>query len=94
MDVLNATSDYQEEQDFVGEFILESCVIGPSYKVRSKDLFAAYREFCNQSGEKSVLGRRQFGESLTKRGLARYTSNGAWYRGIGLSEVRNGVTEE
>lgn len=56
------------------------CDLDEDATVRAGDLLAAFREW---SGEKHVSQRR-FGEMLAERGFGRFTSNGTWYRGIGL----------
>ena len=82
-EVLAATGDYREEEDAIGEFLVEICLLGTLEMVRAADLYAAYSRYCEASGERA-LGKRRFGGAMTERGFDRFTNNGWWYRGIGL----------
>lgn len=79
--VIDATADYQSTEDVLLNFIGECCVIGHGTKAKASDLLAAYKEW---SGDKHVTAKR-LAAALTERGIERYTNNGVWYRGIGLS---------
>ena len=79
-EVAAATSDYQIEQDTLSRFLEESCIIDGSARAKASDLLAAYREW---SGDKHIR-QLDFGQALTERGFQRFTSNGTWYKGVGL----------
>ena len=81
--VSSATADYRADEDILGNFIEEACVVEQGVRARSSDLYEAYKEYTRQLGEEAV-SRRRFGEELTEREYARHTSNGVWYLGIGL----------
>jgi putative DNA primase/helicase len=78
-----ATSEYRGEQDVIAAFIRDRCQVDPEYECRAGDLYAAYRQWHEASGEsgKPMSGRR-FGEELPKKGYPKKTSNGRWYEGI------------
>ncbi|MBU4399979.1 MAG: hypothetical protein KKE86_11670, partial [Planctomycetes bacterium] len=78
--VINATAEYQSAEDVLLNFIGECCTQG-DVLVRASNLLAAYKEW---SGDKYMTAKR-FGRMLNERGVERYTNNGVWYRGIGLT---------
>ena len=86
-----ATNAFRSEQDVIDAFIAENCVSGlPHYVVKAADLYAAYCDWCEHSGEHPMKQRR-LGQELSRKGIDRYTSNGTWYRGVGLrDDGRNG----
>jgi putative DNA primase/helicase len=83
-EVQQATASYRAEMDTVGQFITECCLVGSEYKVRSIDLYDAYKRWSEGNGEQAELSQRMFGSALLAKGCERYTSNGTWYRGLGL----------
>lgn len=87
--VKTATDKYRAEQDLVGTFINERCTVNELCKARSKDLFQEYERWADETGE-PLIKQRSFGKALTERGFTRFTNNGTWYRGIGLTD---GTTE-
>ncbi len=81
-DVQVATSDYRQEQDLIGTFLAECCLVESFATAKASDLLNAYREW---SGDKKATQRR-LSNTLIERGFERYTNNGVWYQGIGLAE--------
>jgi putative DNA primase/helicase len=79
--ITEATANYQTSEDTLLNFISECCVMGPDAKVKASDLLAAFKGW---SGDKRVSAKR-LATGLTDRGVQRYTSNGIWYRGLGLT---------
>ncbi len=80
--VEQATSEYRADEDILGAFIAEQCVLDG--QIEPADLRAAYEQFCDGRGERplsaSVLGRR-----LSRRGIKRGTRDGRGvYSGIEL----------
>jgi putative DNA primase/helicase len=86
--VIEATADYQNAEDVLLNFISECCVTGPEARVKAADLLSAFKEW---SGDRHITTRR-LTTMLIERGIERYTNNGLWYRGVGLSA--NGTTEQ
>jgi putative DNA primase/helicase len=90
-EVQAATADYRKEQDILGDFF-DNCVIKEtSETVTVKELYEAYKKFCDDNGEapKDRLGKKKFNERVRDRGFDQYPAKGnvfTWY-GIGL---RNG----
>jgi putative DNA primase/helicase len=85
-----ATASYRADQDRLGDFINERCVVGPEFKTKAGTLYAAYKLWCQAAGEYAISQRR-FGAQLGEREFTRFTNNGTWYAGIGLiSEATEG----
>ncbi|NQT12370.1 MAG: DNA primase, partial [Planctomycetes bacterium] len=82
-EVAEATASYRDEQDVVGQFIVERCVVDQEARVRAGDLYAAYEKHAEAARE-FVLSQRKFGDRMTERGYERKRSGGLWYTGIGL----------
>lgn len=81
--VKTATQAYQDDEDVIGQFISECCVIQSVLSVRAGDLYAAYVEWCALSGIKEVGGMK-FGNRMSKRFERQDQKTGRFYLGIGL----------
>lgn len=82
-----ATASYRSEQDVIGAFLAECCVVGlPDYKVKASHLYAAFATWCQQSGEQET-SQRKFGEAMSERGIERYMSAGTWYKNVAIRSV-------
>ena len=44
-------SAYRDANDWLGNFISECCETGESYRQKSGELYLAYREYCQRTGE-------------------------------------------
>lgn len=86
----SATAVYRDEQDTVGAFLADCCVIKSEASGKASELYAAYKAWCDANGENVIIGR-QFGERMTGRGFQRYRNNGVCYRGVGLINGTNGT---
>jgi putative DNA primase/helicase len=89
VEVTKATEDYRETQDLLTAFLNEETIFTTEKQkdsqltAKATPLYQRYREWVERSGE-TPLSQRSFGEALTERGFVRFTSNGTWYRGLGL----------
>ena len=82
--VKTATESYRQQMDAMAGFIDECCVVQKNAKVKATDLYIAYTNWCEQSGEYSE-SQRKFGMRLSERGFLREKTNGCnWWLGIGL----------
>jgi P4 family phage/plasmid primase-like protien len=84
--VMAATQVYAEEEDQIGRFLEECCLIGGGehVKLETKKLRQAYERWCHEEGEKP-LASSPFGRELKQRGLTRKPSNGRhFYIGLAL----------
>lgn len=65
--VLTATQEYREEMDTLGAFLSDTCVVEFSAEAQAGALYAAYRTYCERSGERP-LAQKDFGLALKQRG--------------------------
>ena len=82
--VTQATAEYRSEMDVIGQFVEELCSEGAQERAKGSELYAAYKKFCDDSGEYPV-SRRRFGEAMGERDYRRYSNNGTCYQGIALN---------
>ena len=90
-EVRAATERYREEQDPLADFITERCSLDARAVTASAELFKAYEDWAEVSGERYPLGRRKFGVLLSERGLCRERdpSTRRWrWAGIELRDER------
>ena len=84
-DVVDATKDYQDEMDSLGDFLTECCDVGAGAEVAAGELYKAYTAWSEAQGE-HPLGKRNFGSRLAERGFTRSrTMAGRLWEGITLS---------
>jgi len=84
--VTTATSDYRHEQDILGDFIDDCCLLKPTAAVSKHELKAVYEEWCNHSGNQPV-SQKTIRARLIERGITEGKSGGTRYwKGITLSE--------
>ena len=87
--VLNATDEYKNEMDVIGNFIKESCIQNPEVSIRIRELFKAYQEWCEQNNEHAV-SERFLGLRLKEMGFEQKRSSEARYwLGLGLRVTDN-----
>jgi putative DNA primase/helicase len=77
-----ATEQYRNEEDIVGQFIEEKCVLGPTFKVKAGDLFKAYQKWETEMGLKTMTGRKFLKEIKTRFDC--YKTNYVFFIGLGL----------
>lgn len=79
-----ATADYRDEQDLVGRFLNECCVVEPDATVGATALFKRFKQWCDDVGERG-FNQTRFGGRLTERGFESSKTGGRMVRrGIGL----------
>ncbi len=85
--VRNEIASYRDDMDLLGRFLAECCDTGSDdYTVTPDELFAAYVQWCQRSGEDAWLGG-VFARKLTERGYERKTER----VGKGTRKIRTGV---
>ena len=84
--VTKATGDYRQEQDTLGRFFEEHCLIGSAYRVKFSALYECYKNWAETSGERCE-SQKNLGAQLVERDFEKKKSNGIWYLGIGLREI-------
>jgi putative DNA primase/helicase len=80
-----ATAAYAAEEDHIGRFIEERCILDPAGRVEAGNLRAVYETWCQAEGE-NPLDARMLGRELKAREVHRKPSNGRYfYTGIALT---------
>ena len=93
VEVSAANDDWKAENDQLGRFIEDCCVVGGSFSNRARPLYLCYREWAEGAGEPAIT-ETMFGKRLKGRGFAKDDrSYGAVYLGIAL-RVTGSVSEE
>lgn len=87
--VEEATQNYRDEMDDVGQFLQEVCVLGEACKAKASLLLKAYHQWSGQTDETA----KSFATKLTDRGYeAKHGNTGNFWQGIGLpAESVDGV---
>ena len=81
--VTEAVAEYRDEMDSLGEFITSRCVTAPNVKAKASELYGAYRQWCEDSGE-HPMSQRRFGLALGERGFQKTVPKSVVWVGIGL----------
>jgi len=79
-DVVNATDEYFEDQDLLGQWFESRCKKG-DYKMPSRDYFASWQAFCKGNGEE-VGTQRALTDKLKQRGSTSCTIGKANLSGL------------
>jgi putative DNA primase/helicase len=86
-EVLDATADYREESDRVGQFLEERCERAAMGTIGAGVLWKAYRSWCEDRGE-AAGGQNAFGTEVKSRGYENCKVSGERrYRGVQLRGV-------
>ena len=79
-----AKDQWREDMDQLGRFIEERCVTSDVFGASAASLYADYKQWAADGGERSPLTSTAFGTKLADRGFAkRHAERGAVYLGIG-----------
>jgi P4 family phage/plasmid primase-like protien len=93
--VLEATMATQEQLSEFDDFLKTCCVREAEARETSRNLYAAYKHWCEENGSKPETSA-MFGRNLGKRGLQRlepFKSNGVTVRGWGGIRVSKGYAK-
>jgi putative DNA primase/helicase len=66
--IVKATAEYRNEMDIVCDFLTECCETGQNFTVLTRDLYKAYKEWCESNGD-TLLKKNAFGSSLGEKGF-------------------------
>jgi len=83
--VTSATAAYRQDEDVLGAFLAERCVM--EGEVGPAELRLAYDAYCHEIGEKP-LAANVLGKKLARRGIERHKRAGV-YRGVHLRTADN-----
>jgi len=90
--VLKARARYREEEDTLGLFISEYCVIADECTVKPQLLYSKYVEWTETNNIRAMSGT-SFGLEISKTYRKVHTMNGNCYTGIGLQSEYPEETE-
>ncbi len=83
-EVIEATKEYEAEQDTLAMFLSEKCVCLPTARVASNAIYKAYKQWAEDYGE-PPMSHKVFGSCLSERGFRKQkTKTVILYHGIGL----------
>jgi putative DNA primase/helicase len=83
-EVVEATREYEAEQDTFAMFLSEKCVQAPNARVGSNALYKLYRGWADEHGETPV-SHKAFSSMLTERGFQKNRLKaGVVYLGVGI----------
>lgn len=89
--VRTATDDYLGDEDTLAAFLAERCELAPSNDITADQLYKAYRDYCKEVGEGSLLRPQDFKPALLAKPacLAAHVTHkrdkhGRTYHGLGL----------
>jgi putative DNA primase/helicase len=77
------TEAMREENDVIGAFIADCCVVKANASVKAKDLYEEYKQWCTDNGNKPFSGTR-FGKKMSARFQKKRTEEGMTYQGVGV----------
>lgn len=66
--VVEATQTYRQEEDMLGRFIEECCIVDKDARVATGDIYRAYTIWAKESGE-YILAKTSFGKRISDRGF-------------------------
>lgn len=92
--VVEHTDQYRAESDQVGRFIEDRTESDPAYKVGATALYRAYKQWCEDNGERPKT-QNAFGTGLTERGYAaaKGTGNIGMRLGLRVIQTDEGIFE-
>jgi putative DNA primase/helicase len=83
-EVVQATREYEAEQDTFAMFLEQKCVRTPSASTLSQPLYQSYKSWADEFGEMPV-SHKVFASMMSERGFQKSkTMRGALYQGVGL----------
>lgn len=68
--VEQATADYRTDQDVISHFVAARVAADPAGEARARDLYVAYRLWCDDAGE-IPMNERDFGSALANHGFTK-----------------------
>ena len=87
--VENATKEYQEDADVVGQFLRECCTVAASedFRVSNRCLYEAYSHWCEKNNEK-VCSKKFLSYRMQEKGFKKMVGNKErLWLGISLNAV-------
>ena len=81
--IREAVSEYLKDEDSVGDYIDQCCVVGSDYKVTAAAVYESFEKWWQENVSKRVPLKKRFGQWFGKR-FERRKMGTIWYYGVGL----------
>jgi len=81
--VSDATGAYRASQDTVAGWMDECCIVNRGAEAKASELYASYKMWCEQSGERPY-SQKKLGMYLTEKGFCREKRRDHYWIGIGI----------
>ncbi len=81
--VKNAVADYQRDEDSVGDFIDECCIVGEGHTVTAAGVYVVFEEWWKENVSNRIPKKKRFGQWFGKR-FERVKQGTVKYLGVGL----------
>lgn len=91
--VIDATAQYQEDEDIVGLFLSDCTDKGPNKKVKARVLYTAFRNWCEYFGHR-WLSENMFGRKMTERYSRKGDRKSNCYEGLNLKPIQPPYSED
>lgn len=88
--IKEAVEEYQRDEDSVGDFVDECCIVGPQYKVTASDAYEVFETWWKENVSNKIPKKKRFGQWFGKR-FERRKLGTNWYYGVGLIEENKGL---
>jgi hypothetical protein len=89
LNTLGGATERKAENDQLGRFVEDCCVVSDSFSGKARPLYMCYREWAEGAGEAAIT-ETMFGKRLKIRGFTKVDRNyGAVYIGIALRTTEN-----
>jgi putative DNA primase/helicase len=86
--IKEAVREYRRDEDSVGDFIDQCCVVGTEYKVTAAAVYEEFEKWWQENVSKRVPLKKRFGQWFGKR-FERVKQGTIWYCGVGLLSDQN-----
>jgi putative DNA primase/helicase len=89
--VAQATQEYRNEEDWLGNFLLECCDIGSDFTEMGGNLYDEYSSWCDKNNE-YTRRNRDFAAALVSAGFEKMrTTKGSEWVGLRLQNTKNDI---
>jgi putative DNA primase/helicase len=89
--VMQATKEYRESEDSIGQFLEERCHVGGLFndkRVKASSLYAAYKKWTEERSDQP-LNQTAFGKQMKVKGFEKKKVSVFWYQGLMLRDELN-----
>lgn len=82
--ITDAVTSYRAEQDLVAGFLAERTEPDPDMTIRTSELYADFRQWCTESGERDIPKQRWFTERIKSKYKMAHKRDGDHFFGVRL----------